>query len=201
MDIPINAKVVCVDGSGGRSKSIILRPNTGKVTHVVVTADSFSETEYLVPVDRISESEPDEIRLSCSREELGKMPIFNKVEFIPSDLAGFNGGPYMMWPYYPLTTPYPPAVEIEQIPIDELVIRRGAKVEATDGHIGRVDEFLINPANDRISHLVMREGHLWGQKDVTIPVDRIDHYEENTVYLKLSKQDIEKLPSVPAKRS
>jgi hypothetical protein len=46
----------------------------------------------------------------------------------------------------------------------------------------------------------MREGHLWGKKDVAIPVSGIDHYEENTVYLKLSKQQIEALPAVPIRR-
>jgi sporulation protein YlmC with PRC-barrel domain len=89
----------------------------------------------------------------------------------------------------------------ESSPTDELEIRRSARVEAVDGHVGRVDEFLINPSNDQITHLVMREGHLWGKKDVTIPVSQIDHYEDNTVYLKLTKEDIEKLPSIPVQHS
>jgi hypothetical protein len=63
-----------------------------------------------------------------------------------------------------------------------------------------VDEFLINPDNDRITHLIMREGHLWGQKDVTIPVSPIDHYKDGTVYLKLRKKAIEKLPTIPVER-
>jgi hypothetical protein len=106
----------------------------------------------------------------------------------------------MMWPYF---APAGSAITLEKehIPADELVIRRGAGVEATDGHVGRVDEFVINPHSDRITHLVMREGHLWGQKDVTIPVSQIDHYEGGAVYLKLNKQDIEKLPTVPVQRS
>jgi sporulation protein YlmC with PRC-barrel domain len=33
-----------------------------------------------------------------------------------------------------------------------------------------VDEFVVNPKNGHITHLVMREGHLWGQKDVIIPL-------------------------------
>ena len=49
----------------------------------------------------------------------------------------------MMWPYYvPLTAYITP--EQEHIPAGELAIRRGAGVEASDGHAGRVDEFLIN---------------------------------------------------------
>jgi sporulation protein YlmC with PRC-barrel domain len=199
MDIPIKAKVICADGPYGQTTSIILKPNSGKVTHVVVSASSFPDAEYLVPIDKIMESNSEEIHLNCTKDEVDKMPIFNKVEFIPSDLTGFTEGPYLMWPYYAAAPGI--ALEREEIPIDEMAIRRGATVEATDGHVGRVDEFLVNPTNDHISHLVMREGHLWGQKDVTIPVDQIDRYEDNTVYLKLTKEDIEKLPSVPVTRS
>jgi hypothetical protein len=200
MDISINAKVSCLDGPCGQSTRVILKPSTGKITHLVVSDESFPETEYLVPIDHVAESTPYQITLNCSIKELTKMPIFDRIEFIPSDLAGFTGIQYMMWPYYA-----PPAayitLENEHIPANELAIRRGARVEAADGHVGRVDEFLIDPANDSITHLVMREGHFWGQKDVTIPVSEIDHYQENTVYLKLNKLAIEKLPSIPIRHS
>ncbi len=73
-------------------------------------------------------------------------------------------------------------------------------MEASDGHVGRVDEFLIDPDTDNITHLVLREGHLWGKKDVTIPVSQIDHYKENIVYLKLNKQAIDDLPVIPIHR-
>jgi len=46
-------------------------------------------------------------------------------------------------------------------------------------------------------YLVLREGHLWGQKDVSIPVAQIDHMKEDSVYLKLDKQSIGALPTTP----
>jgi hypothetical protein len=200
MDISINAKICCSDGPCGQSTRVILKPTTEEITHLVVSNESFPETEYLVSIDHVAESTPDQIRLNCSCNELSKMLIFDKIEFVPSNLTGFTGAAYMMWPYYAPAASYI-TIENEQIPADELAIRRGARVEAADGHVGRVDEFLINPSNDHITHLVMREGHLWGKKDVTIPVSQIDHYKENTVYLKLNKQDIEKLPSIPVRHS
>jgi len=45
-----------------------------------------------------------------------------------------------------------------------------------------------------ITHLILREGHLWGQKEVTIPLNQIERIEDDTVYLKLRKEEIEKLP-------
>jgi hypothetical protein len=44
---------------------------------------------------------------------------------------------------------------------------------------------------------VLREGHMWGQKDVTIPVEQIDHMEKASVYLKLDKRSIGALPTTP----
>jgi len=199
MDIPINATVYCLDGICGRSTHLIIKPTTEQITHLVVANGTFPETKYLVTIDHIVESTPQWVRLNCTRDDLLKMPIFNQVEFIPSDLAGFAGSDFMMWPYVAPEAPYI-VLEKECIPADELAIRRGANVEATDGRVGRVDEFMINPADDAISHLVLREGHLWGQKDVTIPVSQIDHIEEDTVFLKLDKHSIEALPAIPIRR-
>jgi hypothetical protein len=195
MDIPINAKVSCSDGPFGRSTSVILRPTNAEITHFVVSDESFPKTEYLVPIDQIYESTPDQIMLKSTRSELIQMPLFNKLEFIPSTLPRYSGGPVMMWPF---SSPMDSGVKIEKenIPVDALVIKRGSKVEAMDGHVGAVDEFLINPENE-ITHLILREGHLWGKRDVTIPVNQIDHYSDNTVYLKMNKEEIERLPNVP----
>ena len=35
-----------------------------------------------------------------------------------------------------------------------------------------MDEFLADPASRQITHLVLREGHLWSQKDVVVPTQR-----------------------------
>jgi hypothetical protein len=200
MDISINAKISCLDGPCGETTRLILKPASEEITHLVVSNESFAETEYLVSIDRVAGSTTSQIRLNCSREELSKMTIFSKVEFVAPFITGSYGSPYMVSPYYaPVTTDIIPGNR--HIPADELAIRRGARVEAVDGYAGRLDEFMINPGNDHITHLVMREGHLWGQKDVTIPVGQIDHYKENTVYLKLSKQEIENLPAIPVRRS
>jgi uncharacterized protein YifN (PemK superfamily) len=66
--------------------------------------------------------------------------------------------------------------------------------------VGHVDEFVVNPESDRITHFVMREGHLWGQKDVIIPMSAIRETREDTIFLKLDKRQIESLPTFPLDR-
>jgi hypothetical protein len=46
----------------------------------------------------------------------------------------------------------------------------------------------------------MREGHLWGQKDVIIPLSEMGDTREDTVFLKLDKHQIEALPTFPVHR-
>jgi uncharacterized membrane protein len=75
-----------------------------------------------------------------------------------------------------------------------------AKVECTDGHIGEVDELVRDPDSGDITYVVMREGHLWGKKEITLPVSAIDRVQDDTVYLSLDKKEVELLPSIPVQR-
>jgi uncharacterized protein YrrD len=201
MDIPLNVDVRCTDSVCGQSTYVIVNPSSKRVTHVVVREQWFPHTEYLVPVELIRESTPERILLYCTSQELTTLDPFVETEYIEGDLTEleYNEDEYLMWPYaLPENERIP--VEYERIPPGELAIRRGAHVRATDGRVGRVDEFLIDPANEHITHLVLREGHLWGQRDVTIPLSGIDRIEQDTVYLKLDKSQIEALPMIPVRR-
>jgi len=199
MDIPINVNVYCSDGHCGVSTHVVLNPTTEQVTHLVVKEKRFLHTERLVSIDLVLETTPHRIQLRCTKHELAEMESFLETEFVKTEIPEYGGDPYMVWSYtLPRIEMVP--IEHERIPSGELAVHRGARVEATDGHAGRVDEFLVNPVDEHITHLVLREGHLWGQKDVTIPVSEIDHIEEDAVYLKLNKHDIEALPTMPMRR-
>lgn len=199
MEIPIDAEVRIADGPFGRSTYIILNPATDTVTHVVVKGGTSPHTEFVVPIEWITESKPGVIQLRCTQEELESMDSFSEVEFIRADIPHQVVGSTMLQPY---AVPQKEMVteEHERIPPGELAVRRGTRVDASDGHIGHVNEFLVDPLNGHITHLVLREGHLWGQKDVTIPVAQIDRIGEGTVHLKLDKRAVERLPAIPVHR-
>jgi sporulation protein YlmC with PRC-barrel domain len=201
MDIPINVTVECSDGTGGRSTAIILNPITDQVTHLVVREPGLFGIERLVPVELVEESTPQRLRLRCTTDELATMQAFIATEFlpVPPGFESYPGQGAMLWPYVRLD-PEMMTIGHEQIPPGELAVHRWARVHATDGAIGRVDEFLVDPANSHISHLVLREGHLWGQQDVAIPVAEIDRIDEDAVYLKLNKQQVAALPAIPVRR-
>lgn len=187
----------------------LMNPVIDQVTHLVVKEDSSPNTEYIVPVDFVTETKTDTIRMRCSKAELEKMDPFIKTtlieEKVPDMYFAYSGGMYSAGTYYylPYVTPEQTMtvpVEHQQVPPGELAVQRGTRVEATDGYVGKVDEFVVNPENNLITHLVMREGHLWGKKDVIIPLSAMGESREDTVFLKLDKHQIESLPIFPLQR-
>ncbi len=195
MDIPLNVKVNCVDGTCGQSKEVVLDRKTEKVTHLVVKEKDAPRTEFLVPIDLVKETTPHLIRLRCAKDELANLQPFRKVDIIEEKIPRYLPDPYLM-PIEVTETKWV-TVRREALLPGEVAVRQGARVEATDGQVGRLDEFLIDPVTEHVTHLVMREGHLWGKKDVNIPVSGIDHLEEDAIYLRLDRDQVEALPSIP----
>ena len=213
-DIPLNAKVICIDGECGKSSHVIINPLNQTITHIVVENDSLRDSKQrLVPFNKIVETTHKSIQLKCTTKELAAMEKFTETHFINSDEAEyatfgstdehiFNEVElYSMYPYvYSEDNLFSIAVEDERIPPGEMAVRRGADVRATDGLVGKVDEFVIDPENGHITHLVVREGHLWDKKELTLPLSAVDRLDEYVVELKLNKKTVKSLPAIPLKR-
>ena len=201
MEFPLNVDVHCTDGRYGRSTYIILNPTNEWVTHVVVKQNKAPQTERMVPVRWVKDTTPDLILLNRTRSEVAGLEPFSQTDFVQREVPLYASDPKMtlLWPY---VVPAKKIVteEYKKIPPGDLAVRRGARVRATDGRIGRVDEFLVDPESGYITHLVLREGLLWDRKHVDIPISQIDRIEENIVHLKLDKLSVKALPSIPLKR-
>jgi hypothetical protein len=103
-------------------------------------------------------------------------------------------------------TAYPPMpddrllISYDRIPAHEVELRRGSAVEAADGTaLGRVDSLLVGD-DGRITHLVLERGHLWGRRDITIPVGAVRHLRTDGVQLSLTTAEVEALPVVSERR-
>jgi len=207
MDISINAKVNCTNQECGKINSIILNPINKEITHIVVQELGILGLSHLVPIEKIIVSNPNQVTLSCEEDEFYKFEVFNQDHYLYYQAPYLNFGPgeYYLYPYM--------VPEFEDSPLKEasmdkmdllspglLEIHRGSTVQATDGKVGVVDEFLVSPVDNQITHLILKEGHFLGQRLITIPVSEIEKIEPNVVYLKLDKKDIEALPVIPVKR-
>jgi hypothetical protein len=67
-------------------------------------------------------------------------------------------------------------------------------VHATDGDIGRLHGFRLDPASGRVTHVLLGEGHLWGRKEVAIPFDKIAGFDQG-IRLSLTRKQVQGLPA------
>ena len=217
-EISLDAKVVCVDGECGKSTHVIIERNSQKVTHFVVKVSDLLEShKYLVSIDQVVRTTAESIALSCTKDELAAMPSFTEMRFLNpvtykyealenfSEKAIADRTSYLMWSDPTMgadmsTDIFSMPVEEEIVPAGEIAIHRGASVEATDGHIGRVEEFLLDPKDQHITHLVLEEGHLWHKKELTLPIRAIARMDEDYIYLNLDKEAVRSLSVEPFER-
>jgi hypothetical protein len=207
MEIPLNAQVKCTDGAIGHSLFVLINPVFEELTHLVVR-ENISLSEYLVPIEYVSDTSNEIIQLSCTKKQFKLLDPFVKKQYIENNVPytdsrasnmAYGMGTYF-WPYVTSDLKVKVPVKQKAIPPEELALHRGARVEATDGYIGKVDEFLVDKEKCHITHLVLRKGHLWGQKEVIIPISAMKDTEEGSVFLNISKHQIESLPSYPINR-
>jgi hypothetical protein len=197
MDISINADVYCMDGLCGKIICVIVDPVRRVLTHVVVKEKGYLGQERLIPMAWVRESTSEEIHLDCTHRELTKAEEFTDVQYIVGErpFEDFESEEYRMWPYV-ITGEALQPLDIERIPLGELGFHRGAWVEATDGRVGRIDEFLVDPEDLHISHLILHEGHLWHPRRIFIPISTIKNFQDDVVCLNLNREEVGKLPEI-----
>jgi sporulation protein YlmC with PRC-barrel domain len=218
-NIPLNAKVQCTDEACGKSTNLIVNPVNHKVTHLVVQDKSLPDNATrLVPVSKVAEVTQQQVRLNCSKADVAKLPPFIESNFVQetalgkayvSDMgydhvgeAAYTRGGVFTYPYVINNTAYDHIYNYEEnIPEGELALHHGMHIEASDGKVGKLDMLVLAPDSGEITHLLLREGHLWGKKDVAVPVSEVKFCDAETIYLKLDKAAIQVLPAVPVKES
>ncbi len=88
------------------------------------------------------------------------------------------------------------AVTYDKVPPGEVEVRRGQHVHASDGPIGHVRGLVVDPSDHQVTHVLLDEGHLWGKKEVSIPISAVTGVDDDGVRLNLTKAAIANLPPV-----
>jgi uncharacterized protein YrrD len=181
----IGAKASCSDGSCGEVRWLVIDPAADKVTHLVIQPGHRQEAARLVPVDLV-ETTWGEIRLRCTRAEFEMLDhAEERGEVDAVELPGPYVGPQ----------PHRKVILEDVVPLGERQVRPGDRVHAVDGEIGRVRGCMVDPGDDRVTHVLLQEGHLWGHKEVAIPVGAVTGFDAG-IWLSITKQQVENLPPV-----
>jgi uncharacterized membrane protein/sporulation protein YlmC with PRC-barrel domain len=129
------------------------------------------------------------------------MEPFIETHYVRGEMPEYKAAGFYRFPYViRQEETYLASREMPRIPKGERSIHRGATVVAKDGEVGQVDELIVKPEDMRITHLILREEHLFGDREVAIPMSAVEMAADDKVYLKLNKEDIEALPEIPVKR-
>jgi len=219
----IGADVHCTDGSAGHMIRVVINPVAKVVTHLVVgpRLEHGSHIDRLVPVD-LAEATADGIKLGCTMAEFEHLDPAEETEFLPAGglpgYLGYGSEQALSWRYYGLTwgkgtgdtggvdsgagpgrEDFRRVVKYDSVPLGDVQIRHGDSVHATDGEIGKVEGLVIDPENHQVTHVLLQEGHLWGQKEVAIPITAVTSADTG-IRLNLSKEQVENLPPVSIDR-
>jgi hypothetical protein len=198
MEFTIGARASCFDGRCGEVCRLIMDPATDTITHLVIQSGHNQEAARLVPVHLV-ETTDGEVRLRCTLAEFGQLGHAEEREF--ADQADEEVGDDRIYgvDYARLGMRIPPEAARRRIIVQDVVpggevqLRPGDRVHAVDGEIGRVQGFLVGPGDDRMTHVLLQEGHLWGHKEVAIPISAVTGVDAG-IRLNLTKEQVENLP-------
>lgn len=197
----IGSEVVCTDGPCGLVKQVVVDPLRRALTHLVVEPAHREGLGRLVPLDLVADAT---VHLRCTVAEFDRLPLAEETDFLPggSGDADYEAHEAFYWPYYGLGGDTADAAAVltrDTLPPGEVGVRRGEAVHATDGEIGRVEGLVIEPVAHTVSHVLLQEGHLWGRKEVAIPIRAVSALGGG-IRLNLTKRQVEELPPVQVSR-
>jgi sporulation protein YlmC with PRC-barrel domain len=180
---------------------VVVDPIARAVTDLVVEPKHRQGLGRLVPLDLVDNvSAVGQVTLSCTIAEFEKLDHAEETQFLPGSggHADYTAGEALSQPYYGLTGvigDVPQVITFDTLPLDDVAVRRGEQVDATDGRIGSVQGLVIDPRNNGVTHVLLQEGHLWGRKQVAIPIGAVSKVDDG-IRVSLTKQQVENLPAV-----
>jgi sporulation protein YlmC with PRC-barrel domain len=220
MRLELGTSVRCTDEPFGELADVVIDPITTQVTHLVVKPQHGDDIARLVPIELVEndKEESKELRLRCTAEEARQLEHVQEFAFLrlgesPTSDPDWDVGvqDVLALPYYEGTAVMGYGGELEggaldqagvtydRVPKGEVEIRRSSTVAATDEEfLGKVDGFVVDEGH--ITHFVLERGHLWGKREITIPIGAVAKVESDAVSLSLTKAQVEDLPAVRVHR-
>jgi sporulation protein YlmC with PRC-barrel domain len=183
------------------------------VTHLAVQPEQGEGGARLVPIELAKgrDDEKHEIELECTLDKAQGFESVQEAAYLrlgesPAEDPDWEVGveDVLAMPYYNGlgVGPYPGELAsdvtmyYDRVPKGEVEVRRASAVISADGHsLGEVDGFVVD-ADKHITHFVLERGHLWGRKEVTIPIGAVARVESDAVHVALSKDEVGALPAV-----
>lgn len=207
--LTFGAPVLCEDGAAGNVTRILLNPVSLTVTHLAVVSEAHPRG-VLAPVRDVT-TDGDSVTLPCTLAQLATFESATAARILPSpdEAAGYQVSSY----------PRPGSVGgslgraglmssgelndrrvqwVDHAPNGEVDL--GGALQASDGLIGQV-RGLLSDLEQRITHILLAEGHLWSRKVASIPTSAVTSIEDGVPRLSLSRSDVHQLLTLAAENA
>jgi sporulation protein YlmC with PRC-barrel domain len=203
--------VDCADVRFGELADVVIDPGTRRVTHLVVQPHQRHDLARLVAIGRAQKDAGSGDRISLDYTvgqlneveplhdfayvRLGERPPTSNSdvgiqEFSQLPLSGSLGVNALGAGMEPLEFDDHGTVSYDRIPKGTVEVRRASQVTSSDGrHVGHVVGFVIDE-RQQIAELIVEHGHLWGKREIAIPIGSIDRIESDEVVLAVSHGDV-----------
>ena len=205
-EFAIGAQASASDGVCGEVSRLIMDPAALTVTHLVIEPKHRRDSGRLVPVHLV-DTTTGQIRLRCTTAEFDKLDPAEEVDQVEGlDYGGGYGQAEAVQGYGGMggigatgmgigmgVGHNTPVVVQDVVPLGEVDVQRGESVHALDGEIGKVQGFLVDPGDNHVTHVLLQEGHLWGRKEVSIPISAVIGVDAG-IRLNITKKQVEDLP-------
>jgi sporulation protein YlmC with PRC-barrel domain len=203
-EIRTGALVVATDGEVGRTDGVVVDPETGEVSGLVVRAVLQLGNDLLIPVEAVSEATEDLVRLRCAIDELRSLPPLDRHNFtrpapewpLPTGHAAEN---------VLVRRPGPPVRDgLRSTRPDQLVdlstevkLRPGQTVVNAEGEVGPLDLVLLDATTGQVTSLVVQRGGLAGRATL-VPPDLVSAVRGDQIVLRATREQLRQLPEYRA---
>src|SRR5271169_367774 len=209
-EFTVGVSAECSDGHCGQLSRIITDPATRKITHLVIKP-GHRKSDRLVPVELVDMA-ADDIILHCTLAEFEELQPAEEIDLVAGDeYGGGYGAAESVQGYGNVGSMgvggsasgasiggslghHVRTVTQHVVPMGEAELIPGEHVHAVDGEIGEVQGFIVNPDDQQVTHVVLKEGHLWGRREVAIPISAVTAIDEG-IRLNITKKQVEELPT------
>lgn len=212
MRFELDCEIECADGGYGALADLVIDAKTRRLTHLVVHPHGRPELARMVPVSsaRVDRSSSAGISLNCTIAEIDQLAQIHESQYVRigdkpvedspwspgiEEVAtvstyeapgigtlGGGVGPVELDPHV--------IVNYDRVPHGTVEIRRESEVITGDNKcIGHVVAVVVDD-QAQIREFVLEHGHLWGKREIVIPIDAVARIESDEIVLALSSDGV-----------
>lgn len=195
MRLEIGAPVSC-SGKTASLQSILIKSANHVVTHLVVQAGRRPDAARIVPISLVIPV-GDAISLTCSWNDFEQLDPTEQKRDVQAGDRNFQfrpGDTLTGMRYIPTDPTAPYAVSTSNVPENSYAFQ-SQSICAEDGHVGNFGGLIVDPSSREATHVLMAKKHLFGKKEIPIPITQVKRLGDGEIDLALTKNEVDAIAS------